>query len=89
MLWEWDKQLLTPEELYNKFFSAKDGLDYTAWHATAEDGQLEVLHKLLEWVKSYKHHRTKLTIFLQQIKGLTRGSREGPTRVIAQIAGVG
>jgi hypothetical protein len=29
-LWQWDKDLLTPEEIYNKFFLAKDGMVGTA-----------------------------------------------------------
>jgi hypothetical protein len=50
-LWEWAKEVLTPEELKNKVFLAKDKLNRTTWHAASQKGQLEVLHKLREWSK--------------------------------------
>jgi len=32
-------------------FLAKDKFGKTAWHMASEKGQIEVLHKLLEWAK--------------------------------------
>jgi len=30
----------------------------TAWHVTAKNDDLEILHKLWEWAKKYKYKRS-------------------------------
>ena len=44
-LWEWAKRVLTQENLKNMFL-AIDLFQRTAWHMGAENGQIELLHKL-------------------------------------------
>jgi len=34
-------------------FLPKDEYEITAWHIAAENGQIEILHKVLEWAKRY------------------------------------
>jgi hypothetical protein len=42
-LWEWAKEVLTPEEL-NNMFLAKEGFGRKVWHVTLEKGQIELLN---------------------------------------------
>jgi hypothetical protein len=49
-MWEWSKEVLTPEELSNTFF-AKDEYKRTAWILALEESQIELLHKLWEWAE--------------------------------------
>jgi hypothetical protein len=51
-LWEWAKDILTPEELRNKLFLDKDFCGRTVWHISAEKGRLDLLHKLCGWAKA-------------------------------------
>jgi hypothetical protein len=50
-LWEWAKELLTPEEINYNLFLDRDNDEWTAWNAAAERDDQEVLNKLLEWAK--------------------------------------
>jgi hypothetical protein len=47
---EWEKEVLTPEDL-NNFLLAKDGTGRTVWHVAAEIYTLCILQKMWEWSK--------------------------------------
>ena len=53
MLLDCAKYQLTPEELNNKLFLAKDITEKTAWHGAAEKSQLALLYKLWDWAKEH------------------------------------
>ena len=42
ILWEWDKEVLTPEDISNKFLLARDDSERTAWHVAAKKGNTEL-----------------------------------------------
>ena len=50
-IWEWAKEVLTPEDRNDKLFLAKDIKERTDWHRAAEKDKLQELRKLWEWVK--------------------------------------
>jgi hypothetical protein len=50
-LCDWAEKFLTPDEIKNILFLAKDNWNRTAWHTAAQNGQLEVLQKLYDWAE--------------------------------------
>jgi hypothetical protein len=46
-LWEWAAKVLTPEEIINNMFLAKDNCRGIPWCVAAEKGLLVVLHEEL------------------------------------------
>jgi hypothetical protein len=46
-LWEWAKEILTPQELNNKFLLDKDDREYTTWHVATFTGNTEVFEELV------------------------------------------
>jgi hypothetical protein len=42
LLWEWTKEVLTTEDISNKFLFAKDDSEGTAWHVAAKKGNTEL-----------------------------------------------
>jgi len=71
-VWEWTKEVLTPEELNSMFFLAKDEEEMTAWHIAAYRCQIELLHKVWEWTKEVLKQEEVNSIFLAKYKYLRR-----------------
>jgi hypothetical protein len=45
-LWDWAKEVLTPQDLKEMFFLAKGEHESTVWHITVKQGNLDILYKL-------------------------------------------
>jgi hypothetical protein len=49
ILWVSAKDVLTPEDISNKFLLARDDSEQTAWHVAAKKGNTELWQQLQEW----------------------------------------
>ena len=48
ILWEWAKEVLTPEDISKKFLLARDDSERTAWHVIEKMRNTELLQQLQE-----------------------------------------
>jgi len=42
ILWEWVKEVLTPDDISNKFLLARDDSEQAAWYVVAKKGNTEL-----------------------------------------------
>ena len=50
-VWGWGEEKQTAEEVNNKIYVGSNFTGRTAWHLTAENGNLEVFYMICEWAE--------------------------------------
>jgi hypothetical protein len=50
-LWEWTKEVQNRDEINNKYLSAIDDSELSAWQVEAKACNVELLEKMWEWAK--------------------------------------